>query len=125
VTFYLDHNVALELAHHLRDAGHDARTARDLEMERAGDETHLSLAARSGWTLITHNAKDFTLLHAAWRRWSQEWGVTAHHAGILVLTPPVAPTQAAQEVLALLEAGEALEDALYKWRRHSGWMRHA
>lgn len=41
-------------------------------MERASDDAHLSLAARSGWILVTHNAKDFILLHAAWRRWARE-----------------------------------------------------
>ncbi len=70
--FYLDHNVARELAEHLCHAGHAARTARDLGTERASDDAHLSLAARSGWILVTHNAKDFVLLHAAWHRWSQE-----------------------------------------------------
>lgn len=41
-------------------------------MERASDDAHLSLTARSGWILVTHNAKDFILLHAAWRRWARE-----------------------------------------------------
>jgi len=92
-------------------------------MERAGDEAHLSLAARSGWTLITHNAKDFSLLHAAWLRWSADWQTLAHHAGILVLIPPVSPAEAANEIVSLLEAGQEPGDELYIWRRHSGWSR--
>lgn len=94
--FHLDHNLARELAEHLRRAGHSAQTARELGMERAGDEAHVSRAARMGWTLITHNAKDFALLQAAWSRWSREWEVEAHHARILVLIPAVPPFQAAR-----------------------------
>ena len=92
-------------------------------MERAGDEQHLSQAAGSGWILITHNARDFTLLHGAWRRWSREWGMMARHAGILVLIPPVAPSRAAQEIAALLESGRLLHNELYIWRQHTGWVR--
>jgi hypothetical protein len=102
--FYRDHNVARELADRLRDAGHGARTARELAMERAGDEAHLSLAAQSGRILITHNAKDFSLLHAAWQRWSADWKTSAHHAGILVLIPPVSPEEATREIESLVEA---------------------
>jgi hypothetical protein len=50
---------------------------------------HLALAARSGWTLITHNASDFLLLHAAWQLW--EWGVEKGHGGILILFAPAPP----------------------------------
>ena len=69
-------------------------------MDRAGDEAHLALAGRTGWTLITHNAGDFRFLHAAWREWTRESGVETHYAGILILIPPVAPLQAAQEIAA-------------------------
>ena len=121
--FYLDHNVARQLADLLRLAGHDARTAPELGIERAGDEEFVSLAARSARILLTHNARDFTLLHAAWRRWSREWGVTVHHSGIMVLIPPLLPPQAAQEVIALLGSGQSLQDELFTWRRHRGWTR--
>lgn len=51
--FFLDHNVAREIAERLRRAGHGARTAAELGMERAGDEEYVSLSARSRWTLTT------------------------------------------------------------------------
>lgn len=114
--FYLDHKVARELAEHLRRAGHAARTARDLGMERASDDAHLSLAARAGWILVTHNAKDFILLHAAWRRWAREWGAEAHHAGILVMIPPVSPMRALHELLDLVRSNTDLTDDLCRWR---------
>lgn len=121
--FLLDHNVARDLADHLRQAGHGARTSHALGMERDGDEAYLSRSAQAAWILITHNAKDFVLLHAAWRRWTAEWGVSVEHAGILVLIPPVASAQAAQEVLSLLRANSPLPNALYLWRRSRGWAR--
>jgi Domain of unknown function (DUF5615) len=117
----LDHNVARELADHLRGLGHVAHTARELGMDRAGDEAHLALAARSDWTLITHNAGDFRLLDAAWRQWMREWGVEKHHAGILILFPPIAPLQAAQVIGALLETEPTVRDTLWMWRRRAGW----
>lgn len=92
-------------------------------MERAGDQAHLSLAARSGWTLITHNARDFTLLHAACREGSRMWEVEAHHAGILALMPPVSPAQAPRAVLNLLQTDQDLAGELYTWRRATGWVR--
>jgi hypothetical protein len=90
-------------------------------MDRAGDEAHLALAARSDLTLITHNAGDFRLLHAAWKQWSREWEVEKHHAGILVLFPLIAPLQAAQEIHALLEAESTVLNSLRMWRRGTGW----
>ena len=121
--FLLDHNVARELGGLLSRAGHGARSAQALGMARAGDEEYLLLAARSGWTVLTHNAKDFLLLHAAWRHWSRDWGVGLQHAGILVLIPPVTPAEAAREVLSLLGTGTGFTDAAYVWRRRSGWER--
>ena len=123
--FYLDHNVARELGYFLRREGHSARTVQQLGLVRAGDEIHLSLAAQSGWTLITHNARDFTLLHAAWLRWSRDWNVEAEHAGILVLAPPVSPRRAMEEVLALAASEEGLRGALWIWREQSGWVRRS
>jgi hypothetical protein len=123
--FYLDHNVALELAEHLRRAGHGAQTARQRGLERAGDEAHLWLAAHSGWALITHNAKDFTLLHAAWKQWSKGWGVDSHHAGILLLTPPISPELASREIVGLVQAEMELSDKVYTWRGTIGWVRQS
>lgn len=90
-------------------------------MERASDDAHLSLAARAGWILITHNAKDFILLHAAWRRWAREWGAEAHHEGTLVMSPSASPRRAAHELLDLVRSHRGLTDELYTWRAATGW----
>lgn len=119
--FLLDHNVARDVASGLIQAGHNVRTGRDLGMERAGDELYLSVAARSDWILISHNAKDFALLHAAWRQWTSDWGVIIAHAGILILIPPVTPATAAQEITAMVASVGSLRGRLYTWRRLRGW----
>ena len=53
--FYTDHDVSLRVASLLRQLGHTAVTARDLGLERAGDDEHLLTAAQRGWILVTHN----------------------------------------------------------------------
>ena len=82
-SFYTDHDVALQVALLLRQIGHTAITARDLGLERAGDDEHLLTAAQRGWILVTHNRQHFLLLHDAWRRWLRVFGVSTVHAGIL------------------------------------------
>jgi predicted nuclease of predicted toxin-antitoxin system len=64
-SFYIDHDVNVRVAQHLHALGHAARTARDLQLERAQDDQQLLVAAQNGWTLVTHNRKDFILLHRA------------------------------------------------------------
>jgi len=93
-------------------------------MERAGDDAHLFLASQSGWTLITHNAKDFILLHEAWLRWSKGWEVSAQHSGILILIPPISPVAAAQEIERLIQRDVPLVNQVYIWRRSTGWISH-
>ncbi|MBI3976674.1 MAG: DUF5615 family PIN-like protein [Chloroflexi bacterium] len=121
--FYVDHNVAREIAVRLQLAGHQARTAQDQGLERAGDDEPLFTAAQWGWILLTHNARDFHLLHDAWRRWSHGWQVSARHAGILILLPPISPMQAVETIAALLQSGQPLPNELHTWRPRQGWMR--
>jgi hypothetical protein len=123
--FYLDHNVADEIAKLLRTRGHEAVAARDLHLERAKDDEQLLTAAQRGWILVTHNQDDFFLLHDAWRRWATAWGVPAAHAGILVLAqaPPtrIPRTRLAHALDEIASSGVPLANELYSWRPASGW----
>jgi Domain of unknown function (DUF5615) len=83
--FYIDNDVALEVAHLLRVSGHTAVTARDMGREGDRDDEQLLVASQQGHIFLTHNETDFVLLHDAWQRWSEAWGVSAHHAGILIV----------------------------------------
>lgn len=65
---YLDHDVSLRLAAWLRAAGQDVITARDAGLAQATDDEQLLTAAGQRRVFLTHNRKDYVLLHDAWRR---------------------------------------------------------
>jgi hypothetical protein len=126
-SFYLDNNVSTNVIPYLQAAGHEARAAVDLHAERLSDDQHLLLAARNHWILITHNRRDFVLLHGAWRRWSHEWAVTPEHAGILVLPQGLRYGVEWSEALIAREASACadahiLVNRLYvRWNVWFGW----
>lgn len=63
--FFVDENVAVELARELVRLGHDAVTTREAGRIGEPDDAQLTFAAQEQRTLITHNRKDFMLLHSA------------------------------------------------------------
>lgn len=83
--FYVDENVAIAAARFIASLGHDAVTARDRGAVNTPDYELLLTAAIEGRVFITHNADDLQLLHGAWLRWTQAWGVQAQHSGILIV----------------------------------------
>ena len=119
--FYTDHNVAVRVAQELTTRRHTARTARDLNLEAAGDEEHLWTAAANSWILVTHNRKDFELLHAAWALWTQGWSITHNHAGILCCPSTWPAAVIAQELANFLVGGYNLPGMMYTWRQQGGW----
>jgi hypothetical protein len=133
--FYLDHNVSRGMAVRLRRAGHTAHTADETGKAHASDDEHFLIAQLQGWILITHNWRDFKLLHDAWRRWvGAHWprtGIASPvHGGIVVIPQPDVqrrhwlPEHAAHEVALLLASRVTLTDALYRWRPSVGWEKH-
>lgn len=118
---HLDHNVARHVGVHLRAMGHDVTSAQREGLSRAGDDEHLLVAAEQDRVIITHNRKDFFLLHDAWRRWSAAWQVRPRHAGILVI-PTWPPEEAARELNTFLQRGLPLSNKLYSWQPSQGWV---
>ncbi|MGI8827131.1 MAG: DUF5615 family PIN-like protein [Chloroflexota bacterium] len=129
--FYIDNNVALEVAGFLRAAGHPAVTARDLHRETNSDDEQLLVASQHGHVFLTHNETDFILLHDAWQRWSAAWGVTAHHAGILIVPQgrrygvDWEPEEVSEAVIACLQqcppvAGHLFRRKEAEWERREG-----
>lgn len=118
----MDHDVSLHVALLLRQLGHRATTARDLGLERAGDDEHLFIAAQRAWILVTHNRQHFCLLHDAWRHWLPAWGVPVMHAGILI-PPQGLPDHTIQLLQEFFASGLSLLNELYVWRLASGWTR--
>ncbi len=121
--FYLDHDVSLNLSLLLQGDGHDVRTAQDVGLAQASDDVQLLAAAEQGRISLTHNRKDYILLNSAWARWPRSWRVTAPpHAGIPVLEHRPEP-ELATAIAKVLNAPFAVHfaNALYWWRRNSGW----
>ena len=120
--FYIDHDVAQEVARLLRVNGHNVVTVRDLRTPRDRDAQHLLLAAIQGRILITHNARDYQLLHDAWLRWQVHWSLATPHAGIAIL-PHVPPKIAFPAILGLLDSPHSLPNELYTFKPATGWER--
>lgn len=122
-SFYADHDIAAETVSGLRQLGHQVTATRALHQERASDARQLWTAAVNGWSLITHNANDYRLLHEAWHL----WGVAQPHAGILViphwdgLLRQWTPANAARELATFIDRNPAIANQLYVWERRTGW----
>jgi hypothetical protein len=126
--FYIDSNVALEVADRLRVASHTAVTARDLRREGNSDDEHLLLASQQGQIFVTHNERDFILLHDAWKRWSVAWGVAEKHAGVLVVPQgrkygtDWGAEQIVRAVMACLQQCPPVTGGLFRYKG-AGWER--
>jgi len=122
-TFFLDHNVSYGWRFTLEQAGYVVFTARDRHLANAEDYDILGIAATEGWTVITHNAKDFRLLHGAWLSWHNLWAVSSprSHAGILIFPHALRPLRAATAVDELLTIESNLANRLFVWHSNEGW----
>lgn len=124
--FYLDENVAVAIAPALRALGHMATTAEEERRLGASDSIQLLHAADRSWTLITHNRRDYRLLHDAWLLWTNAWNVDRHHTGIIIIEQR--PAQPASEIAALIhefvrDLQTPIGNTLYDWRLAFGWAR--
>jgi len=63
--FYLDEDTAIALTLMLRARGHSAAHTHEEGIDRARDYQQLLHATYRGQVLITHNLRDFRLLHGA------------------------------------------------------------
>ncbi|MDQ2741137.1 MAG: DUF5615 family PIN-like protein [Chloroflexota bacterium] len=112
----------------LRAAGHDAVTAHDLRLSDATDDLHLLTAAQQGRIFVTHNENHFVLLHDAWLRWTAAWGISADHAGVVVVPQGTRygvdwdAAHIAEELLACLQYCTPLTNGLFR-RKAAGWER--
>ena len=125
--FYLDENIAVDLAPLLRERGDSVATAGEERRLGAPDPHQLLYAATRGWTLLTHNRHDFRLLHAAWLLWGQSWGDPPAHAGLLIIEQVRGTSLAdlAARIHAFASDRETvLTNALSDWRPVTGWRRY-
>lgn len=105
--------------------GHQAVHARLLGLAGATDATHLLVAVRQGFVLVT-NDHDFLALHAAWHEWPAEWRVVPRpvHPAILLIAQGqmggAAP--AARLVHTHVSARPILPNTLWRWTAARGWV---
>jgi len=80
VDYYLDEDVAVQVAPSLRALGLDVLTTRDAERLQTSDESQLDFAARAGRVIVTRNIRDFVRLSRQYERLGKP------HAGVLLVT---------------------------------------
>jgi hypothetical protein len=117
---YIDQD-ALDLTRRLGAAGLVVTNARESGISTSNDEVHFLLAARSGWTLITHNIEDFKMLHRAWLLWNMQ----PNHSGVLILPQADDRDMLAHEVIAFFAADLPLTNECYIWSTGLGWLCYA
>jgi hypothetical protein len=83
--FFLDNDFPLGVGVALARVGHDVTSARSTNREHRRDDDQLLHASHEQRIILTHNKRDFELLHDAWHRWSRSWGVQSVHGGIIVI----------------------------------------
>lgn len=124
--FYLDNDVSDDLVGLLRAKKHDVLHTRPFGQARATDDRQLLTAFRLGRILVTHNARDFILVHHAWLLWPPALGVGwPRHFGVLIVPQPpdLSTHQVAEAIDRFVRAQRPLADELYRLTVPGGWQR--
>lgn len=103
--------------------GYDITYAREQGLERASDAAHLLHAATQHRVLLTHNERDFLLLHQAWMLWSRSWKIAPSHAGVIALPQQErwSPRRALDEIEMILTATQSIVNEFWRWKASRGW----
>jgi predicted nuclease of predicted toxin-antitoxin system len=104
--FYLDEDLAPQIAERLRKMGLDAVSALEVGNSQLSDREQLRFAAEHGRCLVTRNARHFVLLaHKAIRH--QE-----PHAGIVLCSPSLRGFEIGKIASALIRLARQYPEAL-------------
>jgi hypothetical protein len=120
---YLDEDIPIEVASLLTSAGHPTRTTVAVGRVGRWDAEQLLYATEQGWTIVTHNRRDFRALHEGWLTWSPQWREPHPHGGILSLDKGnrLAASDYAAAILTLLSTdGLTLENHTFEWFTRNG-----
>jgi hypothetical protein len=119
---YLDEDVSYDLTGGLRDAGYDMDSVKDAGNFGLTDARQLLWAVEHGRTVITHNRKDFRLLHEALKLWAIRWGSPGalRHHGVLVV-PHLPVPQLARLIDEFVRNRDNIDNRLFIWDRQRGW----
>lgn len=115
--FYTDEDVALALAELLADARTlDIETAHAAHQLEQLDDAQFLYAVQHDRTFITHNRKDYTLIHDAWLLWNDAaGGALGDHHGVLILRQDQ-PDELANRIDEFLNTNPVLTNEAYWWR---------
>ncbi|HVC33831.1 MAG TPA: hypothetical protein VNL16_10010 [Chloroflexota bacterium] len=72
---------------------------------------------------VTHNRKDYLLLHDAWRGSAAAWAIRARHAGILCLPHNQQPHELFPAIDVFLRAGFPVANAIHTYDLAASWVR--
>jgi hypothetical protein len=123
--FLTDNDVSLHLAAELHTLGHAATTALAQGLRAATDARQLLTAVQHDWILVTHNYRDFLLLHQAWILWRQAGPgyLLPPHPGVLVIPQQRwNDPEAAHEIHTFMLTTPPLPNMLYQWMPSVGWV---
>jgi hypothetical protein len=82
---------------------------------------HVRSAAENGRILVTHNKRDFLLLHAAW----VDWMTGYPHSGILIMKQQrLLVPQMAHAIDSFVTGGRDMANRAYEWTASGRWVRH-
>lgn len=112
---YADHDVTQPLVRYLQDQGFDILTTKAATLRENRDCDQLLAARNMNRVLLTHNEKDFILLHHAWSLWSDAWSVGIRHAGI-VIVPQSAALNLRREVADMFRDNPPHDGDLFMWK---------
>lgn len=104
--FYLDEDLAPQVAERLRRMGLDAVSALEVGNAQLSDRDQLRFAARQGRCLVTRNARHLVLLAQAAIRDQDP------HAGIVLCAPSIRGFEIGKIALALVRHARRFPDAL-------------
>lgn len=115
--FYIDADVSPVVADELNGRGHDALSCiRDGSPEGRGDEQVFFTAVEQARVVVTHNERDFTLLHRAWLHWR----LPRQHYGLLIVRQNLSlrPPDIADWLHRFTEQYSAINNSLFLFRRN-------
>ena len=122
---FLDADVEDPMVELLVRKGHPTVTTKQASRINATDDVQLLIATDLGRLLITHDQRDFLLLHRAWRSFARRWGVQPEdHPGILVVPQrkEIPYSRTAAEIDHLIRGVKDLKGRFFRLDRRWGWI---
>jgi hypothetical protein len=120
---YTDNDVSLRTAEQLEAMGHDVFTTRGRGRSSASDAEQWTTSVSNNWIFVTHNRKDYVLLHHAWERWAILWKIQPAHPGVLIIPQAWLSERASLEVDGCIHTRPDLLNSVLESDVDGAWVR--